>query len=307
VLRHLDEAQVEAIMRAMIELGPVHGDELQNLIKTGDRTGVIPEREIAGGPDVAREMLAAAFGPEAGERIFFRAVPNAPAHHFAFVNDLEPVQLRNVLRDEAPAAVALILAHVERPLAAAVMNELEPGARADVARRIARMGRLSRDVVVRVEEALREKVRRQASDVAERVEGTETLAAILRHMNPSEGDSILRGLREESVDLEGAIRSRLYTVDLLRNLAPRHLADLVRDLENDTIALFLRGKDEALRALVLRALSDRRAELVSEEYAHMGPQPREKVDEATQAVLERLRSLEADGTILVPREGDRYI
>lgn len=294
-------------MSAMIELGRIRGDELQNLIRTGREDGAPPVREIRGGPDVAREMLSAAFGPEEGGRFFFRAVPNAPAHHFEFVNELEPVQLRSVLRDESPSAIALVLAHVDRQLAAAVVRELPAETQGEVARRIAKMGRLSREVVVRVEEALREKVRRQANEVTDRVEGTETLAAILRHMHPSEGDSILRDLREESVDLAGEIESRLYTVDLLRSISQRDLADLFRELEDTTIAVFLRGKDESLRAAVLRSLSDRRAQLVSDEYAHSGPQPRETVDEATALVLNRLRILEEQGAILVPRKGDYYI
>ena len=307
VLRHLDEAEVERVMQEVVALGRLDRDELQNLIKTGRADGVVEAPEVRGGLDVAREMLIATFGEEEGERIFFRSIPDAPAHHFAFVNDLEAVQLSSVLRDESPAAIAIVLAHIERPLAAAVLNGLDDDARASIVRRIGRMGELTREVVVRVEEALREKVRRQAEAVSEGVQGIDTLAAILREMNPSDGESILRDLRSDDVDLEGSIRKRLYTVDLLEQLSARDLSDLMRDFDDREIALFLKGKSEALRAMVLRSLSDRRAELVSDEYAHLGPQPREQVDEATQAVLDRLRRLEEDGAILVPREGDRYI
>ncbi len=307
VLRHLDEAEVERLMQEVVALGRLSSDEVAHLIKTGTSDGRVDPPPLAGGPDVAREMLVATFGEAEGERIFFRSIPDAPAHHFAFVNDLEPPQLESVLRDESPAAVALVLAHIDRNLAASVLNSLGDESQAKIVQRIARMGELTRDVVVRVEEALREKVRRQAEAVTELVQGTDTLAAILRHMNPHDGESILSDLRREDVDLESVVRSRLYTVDLLERLSNRDLADVLRDLDDQVITLFLKGKSEDLRATVLRALSDRRAEIVSDEFAHLGPQPRDKVDEATQLVLERVRTLEAEGAILVPREGERYI
>ncbi|MFW5684829.1 MAG: FliG C-terminal domain-containing protein, partial [Spirochaetota bacterium] len=112
---------------------------------------------------------------------------------------------------------------------------------------------------------------------------------------------------EANVDLSESIRKKLYTTDLLVELSDRHLADLLREFSDSEIALFLKGKDEALRARVLRAVSERRAQAISEEYAHLGAMRRDEVDRVTAEVLERMRELEEDGSILVPRKGDHYI
>ena len=133
------------------------------------------------------------------------------------------------------------------------------------------------------------------------------LAAILRHLGPSRGDAILRELREANVDLSESIRKKLYSTELLVGLSDRHLADLLREFSDAEIALFLKGKEEALRRRVLEGISERRALSVSEEYAHLGAQRREEIDRVTAEVLERMRELEEDGSILVPREGDHYI
>jgi flagellar motor switch protein FliG len=305
VMRLLDEEQVEAVAAALVRAPSLSRAELDAVLAQVAAGPVdAPPR---GGPDVAREMLRAAFGEEEGERRFFRSVPNAPAHHFAFLNELEPAQLHAAVKDESPAAAALILAHVDRALGAKTLAMLGEDARADVARRIARMGKLSRDVVVRVEEAVREKIRRQGHHVSEEVDGTATLAAILHHLGPTRGDSILAELREANIELSETVRTKLYSTELLFDLSDRHLADLLREFSDREIALFLKGKAEALRARVLRALSQRRGELVSDEYAHLGAQRREEVDRVTREILDRLRELEEEGSILVPREGDRYI
>ncbi|MFW5777024.1 MAG: FliG C-terminal domain-containing protein [Spirochaetota bacterium] len=305
VMRLLDDDQVEAVAAALVRVRALSREEADAVLAHLAAGSTVPPAR--GGPDVAREILRAAFGEEEGERRFFRSVPNASAHHFAFLNELEPGQLHAAVRDESPAAAALILSHVERGLAAKTLSMLDEEARAAVARRIARMGKLSRDVVVRVEEAVREKIRRTGRQVSEEVDGAATLAAILHHLGPSRSESILGELRDANIDLSETVRRKLYSTELLFDLSDRHLADLLREFSDREISLFLKGKAEALRARVLRALSERRGQSVSDEYAHLGAQRREEVDRVTSEVLERLRELEEDGSILVPREGDRYI
>jgi flagellar motor switch protein FliG len=305
ILRRLSEQEVEDIAAAVVRMGTGPARDPEEAPKEN-----APSRaagSIRGGPDVAREMLRAAFGDMEGDRAFFRSVPNAPSHHFAFLNDLEPAQLHAAIKDEPPAAAALLIAHIDRSLAAAVLPMLSPERRGEIARRIARMGKLSRDVVVRVEQAIREKIRRLGRPVTEDVDGAATLAAILRHMSPASGRSLLSELREANVDLGESIRRKLYATDLIVELSDRHLADLLREFSDSEIALFLKGKDERLRARVLRAISERRAQTISEEYAHLGARTRDEVERITSEILERMRELEEDGTILVPREGDHYI
>ncbi len=305
ILRHLDDGEVDAIAGAIVATGGFRASELDAAL--ADAVDASANARLRGGPDVARAMLRSAFGPEEGERRFFRSVPNAPAVHFAFLNDYEPAQLYAVVKDESPAAAALILAHINRDSAAKVLSMLPADQRPAVARRIARMGTLSRDVVLRVEEAVKEKIRRQGRQVTHGVDGPATLAAILRYMGPASGDALLAELRQANVDLGEVVRQKLYTTELLLELSDRHLADLLREFSDHEIALFLKGKDERLRSRVLRSLSERRGASVSEEYAHLGARHRDEVDRVSAEVLERMRELEEEGTILVPREGDHYI
>jgi flagellar motor switch protein FliG len=305
IIRLLDDEEVAAVAAAIAEARAVPREEADAILR--EMAGAPRVRGAKGGPEVAREMLRAAFGPDEGERRFFRSIPNATAHHFAFLNEMEPTQLQSVLKGEPPAAVALLLAHVDRDLAARTIALLPADDQAVVARRIARMGTLSRDVVLRVEEAIREKIRRRGTDVTQEIDGESTLAAILRHLRPSQGDAIVRELRDADIDLGESVRRKLYTADLVVRLSDRHLADLLREFSEREIALFLKGKEQDFRRRILSAVSERRAQMVSEEYAHLGAQRRGEVDRVTAEILERMRELEEEGSILVPREGDRYI
>jgi len=305
VLGRLEPAEIEMVAQAIIQTPSVRPSEAARLLEAIGQSA--EGRRLAGGPEVAREMLVRAFGEERGERIFRDAVPEAAPTHFQFLDDLEPHQLRLLLRDESAGAIAVIITHLDRASAGAVLSMLPADQQIDIVRRVAGMGRLNREVIVRIEEAVKEKIRQQGRQVTQSVDGNEKLAAILRHMAPSAEGEILSALDVVDPDLSLAVKERLYTTDLLLLIHERDLADLLREFENHQLALFLKGKTEELRARVLKAVSERRRLLIAEEFAHLGAQRREDVDEITHELLERLRALEEDGTILVPREGDRYI
>ena len=305
ILGRLESAEIEMVAKAIIQTPSVRRAEAERLLEAIGQTA--QERRLAGGPEIAREMLVRAFGEDRGERFFRDAVPEAAPSHFQFLDDLEPHQLSLLFRDESAGAIAVVIPHLDRESAGAVLSTLSPDRQTEVVRRVARMGRLNREVIVRIEDAVREKIRQQGRQVTQSVDGNEKLAAILRHMAPSAEGEILHALDVVDPELSRSVKERLHTVDLLLLIHDRDLADFLREFGDSELALFLKGKTEELRARVLRAVSERRRVSITEEYAHLGAQKREDVDKITHELLERLRELEEDGTILVPREGDRYI
>jgi flagellar motor switch protein FliG len=302
VLAHLEQDEVERIARAIIQTEKVHRGELEI-----ELASTPPPPVLKGGPEFARSILVTSFGEDAGERIFLRAVPNAPEAHFDFLNEMEGPQLVTLLKEESPGAVAVILTHLDRSRAAAVMKGLGPAMKSEIVRRIAHLGRLDRDVVVRIEDAVKAKIRSQGTRVTEEVDGGATLAAILRNMEPGTGDDILRALAVADESLAESIRDQILTIDTLLEVSRKDLATLLREFDDVQIATFLRGKSEELRRRVLEAVSERRKVTISEEYRHQGPQRREDVEQVTREVLDRVRQMEEDGIILVARGDDRYI
>jgi flagellar motor switch protein FliG len=300
VLSELSEAEVEQVTQAIIKTERFSRNEVSE-------AGADREGPISAGPEVARQMLIAAFGEDEGERRFFVSVPNAPEHHFAFLNEFEPGQVQAALRNESPGVLALVIAHIDPKLAASVFNELPKDQQAGIARRIARMGKLSRSTVVQVEAALREKIRTIGTQQTDEKGGTAQLAAIVRHLPLTEAETLIDDLMNVDPQMADDLRRELVTTEVLERLAPRDLADLLREFDEREIAMLLKGKREELRAAVLRAVSERRATDISEAFAHLGAQRREDVDRVTQEVLDRLQERDREGSLLVPREGDRYI
>jgi flagellar motor switch protein FliG len=109
----------------------------------------------AGGVEFAREVMEKAFGAQKSQvmlkRIMSQISEGAGLHR---LRNADPQQLGNTLRGEHPQTVALILAHLEAPHTASVLKELDPVFGAECVLRMARMEKVSPDMLVLIERSI---------------------------------------------------------------------------------------------------------------------------------------------------------
>ena len=173
---------------------------------------------------------------------------------------------------------------------------------------MAKKQKINLDVLIKIEEALREKMRQQAAPVSTiEVDGKSVLAEILKYVDLSKEEEILNNLREEAPDVAEEIKDRLFSIDVLEGIEDKALQKILADMENKEIALILKGKTDQIRAKILGCLSDRRRNFVADEYRLIGPVPRKEVDAATKDFLGILKRLEEEGSLVIRREADKMV
>jgi len=304
VLRHFTEEEVEKIVQEIAEIKRVDPLEAEQLLKEFSyfkKQAPHPK----GGLETARVILTKAFGEELGRAILTRSVPLEEQKLFSFLQDLDPPQLHHLLRSETPAVVAVLFPFLNAEGAAQLLELFDPEFRTQVIQRIARKEKVSREVLLRMEEALREKIHRLGSPVEEvEIDGKTALAEILKYMDVTQEQKILEKLEEEAPLVAEDLKDRLFTIDVLEDMEDRDLQKVLRSLSEKDIALLLKGKPESLRVRVLSNLSERRRLLVSEEYRYLGAVPKKEVDKGTKEFLETLKRMEAQGEIVIHRKGE---
>jgi flagellar motor switch protein FliG len=305
VLRHLDEADVEAVTREIARIGTLSGAEAEAVLEqVGDAAA--KGRERHGGPAVAKEFLTRAFGEERGEEVYGK-LAIGESDRFAFLEELEPQQVALLLKEESPPVVATILSTLSAAPAARVVKLMSEERRAEVVLRMARMNAVSPEVLARVEEVLKERIRRQGKLVSNEIDGRGVLASILRHMDLDGERAVLDSLAEEDPELARSIRDRLFTIDSILAIDDRDLQEALTEFTEREIACVLVGQAERVRSKLLRNISERRAKDVSEEYVHQADIPQKEVSDVQRRFLEHLRRLAEEGAILVRNSDDEYI
>ncbi len=305
ILRHLDETDVEAIAREIARIGTLTGSDAEDILR---EVGVAAESlgDRHGGPAVAKEFLTRAFGTEQAEDVYARLNIEG-ASRFSFLEELEPQQVTLLLKEESAPVVATILSTLNAAPAARILKLMSEDRRAEVVLRMARMNAVSPNVLERVEEVLKERIRQQGKLVSEDIDGRGVLASILRHMEFDSERAVLESLEEEDPELAKSIRDRLFTIDSILAIEDRDLQHTLNEFTEREVACVLVGQAERVRTKILRNVSERRAREISEEYVHQGDIPDKEISEVRKRFLDHLRRLVEDGSILVRDSQDEYI
>ena len=307
ILKHLPEDAVEAIIQEISRIDHLQPKERDEILAKFDYLFATTQPKTAGGVDTARGFLVQAFGSEKGEQLLRQALPEQVFKHFQFMEEYEPQQIHTLLKHEGFALRALVLSHLNPTLAAGVIKLMPREDQLDIIRRLSKMEKLDREVLISVEEAMKERIRKIGTVQASEVDGKGVLAEILKHMDAKSETTLLEFLDDEDPILGSDIKERLFTIDTLLAIEDRDLQRILQEIENSKLALIMKGKSEEIRRKILTNLSQSRAELVIDEYQYMGPKRRSEIDEVTRDLVRYLKKLEEQGKLVVRRENEEYI
>ncbi|UFN43182.1 flagellar motor switch protein FliG [Nocardioides okcheonensis] len=305
VLSHMSEEEVEAVSAEIAALAAVEPHEAQSVM--GEFSSLLAARQhlLQGGIDLARDLLRRSLGDDKAEEALQRLTARAIQLPFQFLGRADPGQLRSFIREEHPQVIALVLAHMTAEKASLVLAGLSPDLQAEVAHRIAVMDRANPEGIRIVETMLERRLSSvlQPSD-SSHVGGLGPLVNIINRADRSTERQIVEGLESLDARLAEEVRSRMFMFEDVVGLSDRDVQQVLRQVDGAELALALKGVPDQVRDKITRNLSERAAENVLEEIELLGPVRLTQVEEAQQAVIRMIRSLEERGEIVVRRGGD---
>jgi flagellar motor switch protein FliG len=260
--------------------------------------------------EAARRLLYVTFGPEKGEALLRRSVPDIKGEAFGFLESFTGDQIALLLREEAPATVALVLARINPKLAALVLEDLPPELKSEIVRRLAYIKQASPETVKRVADALQRKAHRYAAaggEVETEIDGMGALTTILKHADISFGDRLLTELDEEDPNLSREIKERLYTLDDMILAENKPIQEKLREMSEIDIALLTKGRSPEFTEKILSNISANRRALVREEQEYLGPVLRRDVDAVAREFLSWFRHAREAGKIFLYTDEDIVI
>jgi len=303
ILSRLDQDQVDAISKEIVSIKHISPEEADAVLEEF-RSLLSPSfgysGSSAGGVEEARRHLYAAFGPEKGEALLLKAVPEAAENPLDFLSDFSVEQLTLLFKDESTAACAMVFSRMPSKLSAALLANTGKERKLEIVKRIAHLKETSPEVIERAAAALREKARHfgRSDDVRE-IDGKGVLAEILKHSDMAFGGRLLDELEENDPSLSREMKDRLYTLEDVCNAADRPIQEKLRAMEDREIALLLRGRSEAFTGKILANLSSVRSRHIQEEMEIMGPVPKIESEAAAREFLAWFRLNREEGHILM--------
>ncbi|MBK8095611.1 MAG: hypothetical protein IPK26_00780 [Planctomycetes bacterium] len=301
VLRSFTDDTVDKITRAMQELQELAID--RETVRLVYRTTV--QRLRQGGMalgDVSgamKNVLVKAFGDEKGGDVTRRANSDILAKRpFAMFEALTAEDLANLLIEEHPQIAAVFLAHLDRKKGGEVLKFLEEEARADLLHRVATLDRTPADVVQRVLDVMRKKVKDLGLTTlrSEPKAWIKAAASILNNMGGGE-KAILEKIEAADAGIATGIRDEMFTFEDIQKLDKKAMQKILASVDSRQLAVSLKAAPPVVEQNILTNLSKRAAEMVKEEKESLGPMPLSEVLAAQHEILKLIRDLMDKGEV----------
>lgn len=298
ILQHFSKEEIEEISREIAQIKKIDNAEAAQLLS---EFGVADQKGhgFRVGSETARSMLTAAFGEGRAKQILGRVMPETRERPFRFLADLDHEQIELLLKNETIPTVSIILPHLPPQKASKVLQSLPPDLQRETIRRIAKLKKVDPDVIVRIEGVLKERIRTQGRVITEEIDGREALANILKYLDYSQEEKILDELAELDPELSQDVKDRLFTIEIVFNIEDADLQSILRDYDDEEIAVILKAKEPKIQERILANLSTRRQAMVKDEILRLGKMRKSDVDNATKDFVDYLVDLDDQGKITI--------
>ena len=256
-----------------------------------------------GGISYAKELLEKALGVEKARDVIGKLTASLQVRPFEFVRKTDASQLLNFIQDEHPQTIALILSYLSPQQSSTIISSLAPDKQADVAKRIAQMDRTSPDVIKEVERVLERKLASLVNQDYTIVGGVDSIVEILNTVDRGTEKHIMETLEIEEPELADEIRRKMFVFEDILSLDDKSIQRVLREVDNNELAVALKGSNEEVQNVIFNNLSKRLASMIREDMDYMGPVRLKDVEEAQQKIVNIIRKLEDSSEIIISRGG----
>lgn len=303
IFKHLKEDEIEQLTLEIANIRTVSPEEKEKVLEEFYQICLAQDYITEGGISYAKEILEKALGTQKALEVLNKLTVSLQVRPFDFVRKADPSQLLNFIQNEHPQTIALILAYLKPQQSSIVLSALPQDKQADVARRIATMDRTSPEVIKEVERVLEKKFSSIVTEDFTAAGGVQSIVDILNNVDRGTEKYIMETLEVEDTDLAEEIKKRMFVFEDILTLDNRSIQRFLREVDNNQLAIALKGTNEEVQNKIYANMSKRMVEMVKEDIDFMGPVRLKDVEESQQKIVNIIRKLEDAGEIVISRGG----
>jgi len=303
VLRHMNPKEVQKIGLAMANVSAISReqvlavmDEFTNILDGQTSLGI-------GTDDYIRSVLLQALGEDKAGGLIDRILLGRNTTGLDTLKWMDPRAIADIVRNEHPQIIAIVIAHVEHDQAAEVLKLLPERTRADVLLRIATLDGIPPNALNELNDIMERQFSGNQGIASSNIGGVKVAASILNFMDSGADQSTLEHIRLIDAPLGDQIQDLMFVFDNLVDLEDRDIQLVLREVNSDKLGLALRGADKKVLDKITRNMSQRAAEILLEDMETRGPTKLSEVETVQKEILALVRRLGEEGTITLKSGG----
>ena len=307
ILSRLEPDEVRQLGYAMYDVADVAVEEVNEALdhfvtKAKKRTtiGYGATRHIRG-------AMTKALGEERAETILARITPPTRSTQLEMLKWMDAKEVASLIEAEHPQIMAIVLAHLEAPIAADVLQLLPAEYQEEIVYRIATLGPVSNEALDDLEQLLLRGSTSKKQGAASQRGGTLEAAAIMNNVRKDNEQRIMKAVAKRDKMVAQTIEEEMFVFDNLIDMDDKNMGTLMRTIDASVLVVALKGANEMLKGKIFGSMSARAAEAIADEIEERGPIRLAEVIEAQKLIIATARRMADAGTIMLGGKGNDFV
>ena len=308
IIKKFPESDIQRITYEIANITGVRAEQRQEILNEFIEMNRAKEYIVEGGLEYAKRLLSKALGQQRAKEILDKVTEATQQYRpFAIARKADAHQLMNVISNEHPQTIALILCYLQADKAGQILSALPEDIQSEVAYRIASMNNTSPLVIKEIEKVLDSKLYSVVKSDMTVLGGVNALVDILNQVDRTTEKNITESLEREDPELAEKIKESMFVFEDIITLDDVSIQRILREIDAKELAMALKGCSEEVANAIFRNQSKRAAAALKEDMEFLGPVRLMDVEKAQQKIVGIIRRLDEAGEIVIARGGEDAI
>ena len=297
VLKHMGPKEVQRVGIAMTTVTDLTKEMVNSVI--GEFMNTVNKQTAlgVGVDDYVRNVLYSALGEEKAAGVIDRILLGGNSQGLESLKWMNPKAVSELIRNEHPQIIAIILSYLESDMSAEVLTEFPEKVRSDLLLRIATLESVQPAAMKELNDTLERQLKGSSGVQSSTIGGVKAAANILNFIDSNAEAAIMEKVKEIDEDLGQEIQDLMFVFENLIGIDDRAMQTILREVSTDSLILAMKTVDDELKEMIYTNMSKRAAEMLRDDLEAKGPVRLSEVETAQKEILSIARRLAEEGQI----------
>lgn len=307
VMQLMEPKEVQRIglaMASLTNITKVHVTrvvkDFHDILQTATSLGLDTDEYI-------RNVLVKALGEDRAAGLIDRILVGGHIKGLEAFKWMDPRSIADVIRNEHPQIIAIVLSFLEHDQAAEVLTQFPEPVRVDVVLRIATLEGIQPSALQELNDIMEKQFAGNTNVKSSSVGGVKTAANILNLLDSSMESEIIDGVKDVDGDLAETIEELMFVFDNLVDVDDRGIQALLKEVSSDDLVVALKGADDVIKDKIFKNMSKRAGDILKDDLEAKGPVRLSDVEAAQKAIVAIARRMAETGEIILGGGGDDFV
>ena len=299
IIRYLNPKEVQALGAAMVSVSDLSQEAVNAVLD--DFVATIKRQTSLGlgTTDYVENVLKRALGDDKAASVLGRITPGHGSKGLEILSWMDARSIADMIHDEHPQVVAIILSVLEHEVAADVLNFLPADTRPEVIQRVASLETVQPSAMEELESIMKKQFSNNSSAKSSSFGGIKAAAKIMNLTKTDLETAVMKGLGILDPDLTQKIQDNMFTFENLTGVDNKGIQVLMRNVEPDLMMSALKGANEEVKEKFLGNMSERARGMFKDDMEAKGPMRLADVELAQKTIMRIARKLSDAGDLVL--------